>query len=73
MKALIIFVSCMAVPVTWIILKFAPWSMPLPFICGAVAVFFGVQLHSDTVLAFGAGMCVFSTVLFVLGNGMKGR
>jgi len=73
MKALIIFVSCMAVPVTWIILKFAPWAMPLPFIFGAFAFFYGIQLHSDTALAFGAGLCFMSSVLFVAGGGMQGR
>lgn len=61
------------VPIIWLMIKFAKWSAPLNAIVGLAILSVGVTSGSMVALKFGGGLFVTSSVLFVLGGGLKGR
>ena len=61
------------VPFLWLLLRVSKWSAPVAGVIGLAILSVGVTSQSVSALKFGAGLFVFSSVLFVLGGGMKGR
>ena len=61
------------IPLTWIALKFAPWSAPLAGVLGlgvgVVSTLTGYPLG----MQWGFGLFGFSSIVFLLGGGMAGR
>lgn len=61
------------VPLLWLMIKAAKWSAPITGTIGLLVFWSGTVSGGSRAMQFGGGLFVFSVVLFVLGNGMKGR
>lgn len=70
---LLILGAFIVVPIVWIALKVAPWSAPITALVGLVITWAGCNTRADSAALFGGGLFLFSSVLFVLGGGMRGR
>lgn len=64
---------CIIVTGGWVAVRLAPWSAPISGCVGLLVALLGVFGGSLRVMGFGAGLFVFSAVLFVLGGGMENR
>lgn len=61
------------IPLLWVMIRTAKFSAPLTAVLGLAILSVGVASQSGELTKFGGGLFVFSSVLFVLGGGMKDR
>ena len=61
------------VPVGWVLLAMARWSAPVSAAVGLLILWGAAYLDWDRGMAYGGGLFLFSTLLFVVGGGLRGR
>ena len=69
----ILLAALFVVPLIWLMIHAAKWSAPVTALLAVAIMSVGTTAMNMTVLKFGGGLFVFSSVLFILGGGMKGR
>lgn len=73
MKALLVTSAIFAVvTLGWVMLRMSRWSAPLSGTVGLVLAVLGAYANAASLMAFGGGLFLFSTLLFVLGSGRAG-
>lgn len=65
--------ALVVIPLIWVMIRTAKFSAPIPACLGLTLLAVGVPSQHWGLVKFGGGLFIFSSVLFVLGGGMKGR
>jgi hypothetical protein len=65
--------ALVVVPLVWVMIRIAKFSAPITACLGLTLLCVGVPSQHWELTKFAAGLFVFSSVLFILGGGMKGR
>lgn len=69
----VLFGLFIGIPLFWAMIRTAKFSAPITACVGLAVLSVGITSEKLGLVTYGGGLFLFSSVLFVLGGGMRGR